>query len=376
MNSCVTMCDSICKNEKKFVLGPAPSPCTTMEDYAVFEPAANPVIKNIVQETTIHVPKIEYKEKIVHVPKVEYRTYPVLKDVEAPIYRERYRYKNVQVPQKKFRVKPVYKVVDVPQYKYVNKYVKRKYKRFQYVPKEVPVPFRPRREIYTEIPIRRYIPQYMEENGRIEPDMNNSAYNLQGELPLFEGYNDNFLNLLNPFSSYTNKKQDNCFLSCLCNGKNEESLMYEMDPLLFSNAVYAQGRDKVYEVSSGYEFSPEQYNTFAYNNYPLVIHKRGNNLYDRMIETTSNLLAAAGVALVLAGKLGLQGISLLVGGADREKGGHTDVAGVGAGAVVGGPGAEPYVLDAGRRDTLKDTQVDEKQIEDHSGRNTIKRATR
>ncbi|CAA9987186.1 conserved Plasmodium protein, unknown function [Plasmodium knowlesi strain H] len=360
------MCDSICKNEKKYVLGPAPSPCTTMEDYAVFEPAANPVIKNIVQETTIHVPKIEYKENIVHVPKVEYRTYPVVKDVETPIYRERYRYKDVQVPQKKLRVKPVYKVVDVPQYKYVNKYVKRKYKRFQYVPKEVPVPFRPRREIYTEIPIRRYIPQYME-NGPIEPDMSyNSAYNLQGELPLFEGYNDNFLNMLNPFSGYTSRKKDNCFLSCLCNGKNEESLMHEMDPLLFNDAVYTHSRGNMYDMRSSYELPPEPYNTFAYNTCPLVIHKKENNFYDRMIETTSNLLATAGVALVLAGKLGLQGISLLVGGAD--KGSHT------GGGV--GSGGDPYMLDGGRRDPHKERKVKEKQIKSQSGRNATKRATK
>ncbi|CAI7719243.1 inner membrane complex protein 1m, putative [Plasmodium vivax] len=371
------MCDSICKNEKKFVLGPAPSPCTTMEDYAVFEPAANPAIKNIVQETTIHVPKIEYKEKVVHVPKVEYRTYPVLKDVEAPIYQERYRYKDVQVPQKKFRVKPVYKVVDVPQYKYVNKYVKRKYKRFQYVPKEVPVPFRPRREIYTEIPIRRYIPQYME-NGPIQPDMHNSAYNPQGELPLFEGYNHNFLNMMNPFSRYNGRKKDNCFLSCLCNGKNDESLMYEMDPLLFSDVAYTHGRDNLCDVRSGYEISPEPYSTFAYNSYPLVIHKRENNLYNRMIETTSNLLAAAGVALVLAGRLGLQGISLLVGSADKGKGAHKGShAGAAAVAVAGkGEGADPYALDGGRRNPLKDTQVKEKQIEDQSGRNATKSATK
>ncbi|GAB65499.1 hypothetical protein PCYB_062310 [Plasmodium cynomolgi strain B] len=347
-----------------------------MEDYAVFEvglprgcsiPAANPVIKNIVQETTIHVPKIEYKEKIVHVPKVEYRTYPVVKDVEAPIYRERYRYKNVQVPQQKLRIKPVYKVVDVPQYKYVNKYVKRKYKRFQYVPKEVPVPFRPRREIYTEIPIRRYIPQYME-NGPIEPDMSNTAYNHQGELPLFEGYNDNFLNMMNPFSKYTSRKKDNCFLSCLCNGKNEESLMYEMDPLLFTDAVYTQGRDKLYDMRSSYEIASEPCNTFAYNSYPVVIHKEENNLYNRMIETTSNLLAAAGVALVLAGKLGLQGISLLVGGADKGKGTHK--------GSHAGAGADPYALDGGRRDPLKDPQVKEKQNEDQRGRNATKRATK
>ncbi|EUD66196.1 hypothetical protein C922_03391 [Plasmodium inui San Antonio 1] len=361
------MCDSICKNEKKFVLGPAPSPCTTMEDYAVFEPAANPVIRDIVQETTIHVPKIEYKEKIVHVPKVEYRTYPVLKDVETPIYRERYRYKNVQVPQKKLRVKPVYKVVDVPQYKYVNKYVKRKYRRFQYVPREVPVPFRPRRQIYTEIPIRRYIPQYLE-NGPIERDMSNSAYNLQGELPLFEGYNDNCLNMMNPFSRSRSRKKDNCFLSCLCNGKNEESLMYEADPLLFSDAVYTHGRGNLYDMSSSYEFPPGGNSTFAYNSYPLVIHERENNLYNRMIETTSNLLAAAGVALVLAGKLGLQGISILVGGTDKgketPKGGHAGV------------GPHPYELDGGRRDPLKHSQVRKKQIEDQSGKRPTKRTTK
>ncbi|GAW79989.1 hypothetical protein, conserved [Plasmodium gonderi] len=318
------MCDSICRNEKKYVLGPAPTflsntahdlTCATMEDYAT---GAKSVIKNIVQETTINVPKIEYKEKIVHVPRVEYRTYPVIKDVERPIYQDRYRYKNVEIPQKKLRVKPVYKVVDVPNYKYVNKYVKRKYKRFQYVPKEVQVPFRPRREIYTEIPTPRYIPQYVE-SGPITPEhFFNNSYNNEKQLPLFEGYNDNFLSMMNPFSKYNNREKGNCFLSCLCNGKNEESI-YEMDPLLFSSAPYTHSNYNSCDMEKSYEFTPESYNMLPFNTYPLVIHKRKNNFYDKMIETTSSLLAAAGVSLILAGKLSIQGISLLLGGNEKKE---------------------------------------------------------
>lgn len=71
-------------------------------------------------------PKVEYKNKIVEIPRVEYRTYPLIKEVETPIYQDKYVYKNVEVPNKRLRIKPVYKEVKVPQIEYINKYIKKK----------------------------------------------------------------------------------------------------------------------------------------------------------------------------------------------------------------------------------------------------------
>ncbi|SBT76119.1 inner membrane complex protein 1m, putative [Plasmodium ovale] len=320
------MCDNICKNEKKYVLGPLPmfipqrvnaSPCTTMEDCPAFETMSKPAIKNIVQETTINVPKVEYREKVIEVPRIEYRTYPVVKEVETPVYKDVYKYKNVQVPQKQFRLKPVYKVVEVPQVKYVDKYVKRKYKRFKYIPREVQIPFRPRREIYSEIPIPRYIPQYM--NSSVQPETLDTAYT--GQLPLFEGYNDSFLHMMNPFSLPNKREKDNCLLSCLCNGNTADNASYEMDQALFSSPTYAYHLNNKIPCCSKntYELRPEEFAVLGHS-YPLVVHEEENYFYNSIIEATSSILAAAGVALVLAGKLSIQGISLLLKGGDIEKG--------------------------------------------------------
>ncbi|CRG99150.1 inner membrane complex protein 1m, putative [Plasmodium relictum] len=312
------MCDSICKNETKYVLGPAPtfmpqliqdSPSTTVEvDTPIYEPLVKPVIKNIVQETTINVPKIEYREKVVEVPRIEYRTYPIVKDIEAPIYQDRYKYKNVEVPQKKFRVKPVYKVVDVPQVEYVDKYVKKKYKRFKYVPKEVQVPFRPRREIYSEVPIPRYIPHNIE--STIQPDMFNIPYN--GELPLFEGHNDNFLNMINPFTVYSRGKKNKCFLKCLCNGNDKAT--YEIGPSLVSSPPY---NNQLYDISNNYELYPGSYDALGYS-YPFILDNEEDNFCNKIIEATSSIIAATGIAVILAGKLTLDGIFLLLKNKNEE----------------------------------------------------------
>ncbi|CRG97302.1 inner membrane complex protein 1m, putative [Plasmodium gallinaceum] len=312
------MCDNICKDEKKYILGPAPplmpqliedSPSTTVEvDVPIYESLVKPVIKNIIQETTINVPKIEYREKVVEVPRIEYRTYPVVKDIETPIYQDKYKYKNVEVPQKKLRVKPVYKVVDVPQIEYVDKYVKKKYKRFKYVPKEVQVPFRPRREIHNEVPIPRYIPQNI--NTIIQPDMFSAPYT--GELPLFEGHNDNFLNMLNPFTVYGREKKNKCFLSCLCNGNDEAT--YEMNPLLVSSPPY---NNQLCDISNNYELYPGSCDPLGYS-YPFIIDNEENNFCNKIIEATSSIIAATGIAVILAGKLTLDGISLFLKSKNEE----------------------------------------------------------
>ncbi|ETB58910.1 hypothetical protein YYC_03665 [Plasmodium yoelii 17X] len=323
------MYDNICNNEKDYRIGALPmympgkmynSQCTTMEDLRKFEVLGNPSIKNIVQETTINVPKIQYKEKVVEIPRVEYRTYPVVKDVETPIYQDRYIYKNVEVPQKQVRIKPVYNVVNVPQYKYVEKAVKKKYKRFKYIPKEVQVPFRPRREIYSEIPMPRYVRQY--DHSFIEPqNTSDSAYTR--ELPLFEGYNDHFLNMMNPFYNASNDRRtnNNGLLSCLCGTNNNiDSVTYEnLDPLLFSEHTPYIYNNNYYGRSNTFCYSGENnilhdyppYEIYGYN-YPIIRTRDQNYFYKRIIEATSSILAATGVAIVLAGKLGIYGISLLL----------------------------------------------------------------
>ncbi|KEG01273.1 inner membrane complex protein 1m, putative [Plasmodium vinckei vinckei] len=323
------MYDSICNNEKGRRIGILPvyipgkmynSQCTTMEDLRKCEAVGNPGIKNIVQETTINVPKIQYKEKVVEIPRVEYRAYPVVKDIEAPIYKDRYIYKDVEVPQKQVRIKPVYNVVNVPQYKYVEKAIKKKYKRFRYIPKEVQVPFRPKREIYTEIPMPRYIRQY--DQTFIEPqNIPNNAYT--EELPLFEGYNDNFLNMINPFYNASNNRtrNSNGFLSCLCNNNNNiDTVSYEnLDPLLFSEPTPYIYNNNYYGRSNTFCCSDENnnlhdslpYEIYGYN-YPIIKTRDENYLYKRIIEAASSVLAATGVAIILAGKLGIYGISLLL----------------------------------------------------------------
>ncbi|KAI4837929.1 inner membrane complex protein 1m [Plasmodium brasilianum] len=315
------MCENICKNKNKYVHGLGPmfmpqrgndSLCTTMEDYHVFEPGAKPFIKNIIQETTINVPKIEYKEKIVQVPRVEYRPYPVVKEVETPVYQDRYKYKNVQVPQKKLRVKPVYKVIDVPQYKYVDKFVKKKYKRFKYIPKEVQIPFRPRREIYSEVPIPRYIPQYI--HNSIRPETFNTDYD--GQIPLFEGYNDCFLNMMNPFSVYNRKEKNKCILNCLCNGNNDDK-MYEMDPVLFTPTPYTFNNNSINDMGNNFDLHPSYYDMVSHS-YPFVVHTKENDFFTKIIDATSSALAAAGIAIMLAGKLSMQGISLFLGNNNQK----------------------------------------------------------
>ncbi|VWU48389.1 inner membrane complex protein 1m, putative [Hepatocystis sp. ex Piliocolobus tephrosceles] len=314
------MCDNICENRQKYVLGPVPGltipnsyspPCTINQGYPSYIPTVS-TKNNIIHESTITVPKIEYKEKIVEVPRTAYRPYEVIKEVEAPIYKDVYKYKNVEVPQKMLKLKPLYKVVDVPQVKHVEKFVKTKYKRINYIPKEVKVPFRPKREIYTEVPMPRYVPQHMRNN--IQDQTIASAYN--GQLPLFDGYDQNLLYMMNPFASFPKREKKKCFLNCLCDDNNNE--MYHEDdatilpsvmPPIYTTNNYRD--NNLCCIENEYELYPNPHNMLEYNYYyPLPINNN-NNMCNTVIDATSSILAAAGVFVLLIGKLSLDGISLL-----------------------------------------------------------------
>ncbi|KYN99669.1 hypothetical protein PGSY75_1028900 [Plasmodium gaboni] len=324
------MCDNNCEDKKNYMFGPPPfllsqnvvdSASTTVElDYPLYETGKSREIKNIIQETTINIPKVEYKNKIVEIPRVQYRTYPLIKEVETPIYKDKYVYKNVEVPNKRLRIKPVYREVKVPEIKYVDKYVKRKYKRYKYIPKEIKVPFRPRREIYNEIPIPRYIPENIE-NCLEKKKMLDTAY--RGELPLFQGYDDNIVNMMNPFCTYN--QSDNLYdnkmwegkrkekekektwnydiLNCLCINNNENET--------YDNKLYEQA----YDPNMIYSSSPYEQITYT-PPYQILLErdqKKEEDLFcHKIIEVTSSLLAFTGIAIILMGKLSLHGISLVM----------------------------------------------------------------
>lgn len=315
------MCDALCEKEKKFAFIPAPYfpppvveayPCRTVEvDTPIYEPRIKPVIKNIVQETTINIPKIQYKEKIVQVPKVEYRHVPNVKYVETPIYQDRYKYKDVEVPQKQYKIKPVFKVVDVPEVEYVDKFVEKKYKRFKYVPKEVPVPFRPKREIYTEVPVPRYIPQTIDDviqnnnmgyPGTVPPPHFN-------ELPMYGGYNEGMVGSMDPFATYMVKKEGNkCCLSSLC-GKGEKNA--SMSPVFINSPPPLMSEGNILQHPNMALYPPMYGDGIAYSP-PFIIQEEENNFCNCLIETTSNILAASGIAIILAGKLTIDGINFLL----------------------------------------------------------------
>lgn len=312
------MCDNICGKEKKILI-PTPYfpppvveayPCRTIEvDSPIYEPIIKPVIKNIVQETTINIPKIKYKEKIIEVPKVEYRSVPNVKYIETPIYQDRFKFKDVEVPQKQYKIKPVYKVVDVPEIEYVDKYIEKKYKRYKYVPKEIPIPFRPKREIYTEVPIPRYIPQtiddIIQQNNLGYP--NNIPSPHFNELPIYDEniINEGMINSINPFNNYIIKKEKNkCCLSNLCNSNNKNS-KFEESILMNTNLPLINDENIMPFYNNPYE------QPFAYSP-PFIVEENENNFCNCLIETTSNILAASGIAIILAGKLTIDGINYLV----------------------------------------------------------------
>ncbi|KOB63237.1 hypothetical protein PFHG_05005 [Plasmodium falciparum HB3] len=332
------MCDNICEDKKNYMFGRPPflipqnvadSPSTIVElDYPLYETAPNREIKNIIQETTINVPKVEYKNKIVEIPRVEYRTYPLIKEVETPIYQDKYVYKNVEVPNKRLRIKPVYKEVKVPQIEYINKYIKRKYKRYKYIPKEIKVPFRPRREIYNEIPIPRYIPENIE-NCVEKKKMLDTAY--RGELPLFQGYDDNIINMMNPFCTYN--QSDNLYNNQMCEGKrkkekiwnydilnclcinNNENGTYDIDPNNIYPSYDNRLNEQVYDHNKIYSSSPYEQLTYT-PPYHIILdsdQKKEENIFcHKVIEVTSSLLAFTGIAIIMMGKLSLHGISILM----------------------------------------------------------------
>lgn len=315
------MCDALCEKEKKYSFIPAPYfpppvveayPCRPIEiDTPIYEPLVKPVIKNIVQETTINVPKIQYKEKIVEVPKIEYRPVPVVKYIETPIYQDRYKYRDVEVPQKQYKIKPVFKVVDVPEVEYVDKYVEKKYKRFKYVPKEVPVPFRPKREIYTEVPVPRYIPQ------TIDDVMQNNSMGYPGtvppphfnELPMHSAYNEGMIGSIDPYSSYMIKKEGNkCCLSSLCGKGNKNA---HINPVFINSGPHLIPRGDMVPSPDMALYPPMYGDGIAYSP-PFIIQEEENNFCNCLIETTSNILAASGIAIILAGKLTVDGINFLL----------------------------------------------------------------
>lgn len=325
------MCDAICKKQTKYAVGPAPYfpppvvnayPCHAVEvDTPIYEPLVKPVIKNIVQETTINVPKIEYRENIVEVPKVEYRPYPVIKEVQTPIYQDLYKYKDVEVPQKQYRIKPVYKEVDVPEIECVDKYVKRKYKRFKYVPKEVQIPFRPRKQIYEEVPVPRYIPQHLESVVRPDHIMGPPPSPLVNHpMPMCEVGDPCLIDPVVPMvplkQSTPNTK---CCLSSLFSPKkNSYEAGLTLPPIpqpQFWDPEFPMYND-IHPGAVGVyppfpQYPPGQA-VMGYS-YPFIVEEeQGSDLCNVIIETTANVLAASGIALILAGKLTFDGINYLV----------------------------------------------------------------
>lgn len=329
------MCENICRSEKKYALGPAPYfpppvvnayPCQAIEvDTPIYEPLVKPVIKNIVHETTINVPKIEYRENVVEVPKVEYRPYPVVKDVETPIYQDVYKYKDVVVPQKQYRIKQIYKEVVVPEIEYVDKYVNKKYKRFKYVPKEVQIPFRPKKEIYEEVPVPRYIPQHLE--SVIQPDniTGQPLYSSQPmpmpmpmSTPMYANPEMTPINILSPAKSINHPTPNKCCLSSFFSPKKNNYIIdNQMEPV-----HYLDAESQIYtgQPHMGlYAPSPNSHGVIGYS-YPFVVEEeKDKNFCKCLIETTSNVLAASGVALILAGKLTYDGINYLVSKSKQNK---------------------------------------------------------